>query len=103
MMRVCPSGRDLKFLYYHSNRDFEIHDSHAISLNIINVHIVAMGSDECTLIFETEVEAEHHLKWYNWDSGEEASEWVIDYFLISGNAQGRIGPSDSQNQDDKTS
>lgn len=49
--------------FYHGSRDYRINATKVHGVSIPDVSIVAIGSGECMLAFEGELEAEHELEW----------------------------------------
>ena len=80
--------------YYHFDSDYRVNRSKIHSASIKDVRIVALGVGECTLTFAADIEAEHLLKWENWDQNyeeyDESSEfeaWFLETSPVTGTAK----------------
>ncbi len=81
----------------HLDADYEIDDSNISSVYIADLRVVALGSAECTVTFEAEVEVESHIIWNEWHRDEEdrttERKWVLTSRTMSGSAKLAIDPS----------
>lgn len=77
--------------YYHNDSDYTVRQSKVHGASITDVRIVALGDGECTLTFEADLEAEHLLKWTEWDQEreepEDFQEWLLETTPITGTAK----------------
>lgn len=80
--------------YFHSDRDYKIKRTKLHGVSIDDVRVVAIGSGECSVTFDCELEAEHLLEWNEWDhyreDYQEEEAWVIDTAPFSGTAKVRL-------------
>ena len=52
--------------FYHTDRRFELHDTTLGSPSLVDISVVAIGDNECTITFIVEFEAEFELRWEDW-------------------------------------
>jgi predicted nucleic acid-binding protein len=77
--------------YYHADREYKIKLTKLHGVSVDDVRVVAIGSGECTITFDCELEAEHLLEWNEWDhyrdDHQEEEAWIIERAPMSGTAK----------------
>lgn len=75
----------------HFSPEYDVEDSSVTHVSITDLRVVALGSAECTLTFEADVETENHLVWTEWDHDREEEgshkEWFVETRAMSGSAK----------------
>lgn len=75
----------------HTDAEYDIEDTGVTSVSITDIRIIALGSGECTLAFEADVETENRLAWSEWDEDHDESvtekQWVIETSSMTGSAK----------------
>lgn len=84
----------------HTDSEYEIEETSVTGTSITDVRIVALGSGECTLAFEAEVETENRLVWSEWDPDHDEpvteKQWVIETSPVSGSAKVSLNAATSK-------
>lgn len=54
-------------VYFHESGVYEVVSSEVVGVHVSDLRIVALGTSECSLVFECKVEFDHELAWQEWD------------------------------------
>lgn len=95
---ISKSAVELSVVHVDSN--YEVQDTNVLGARVSDLRIVAFGSGECTLTFESEVETENCLHWSEWDADHDEAisekQWVIESSPITGLAKVQINSETSK-------